>query len=59
MSTEYVVWIFIEECEVDGEDCDGIAEVGEPRQAGRFQSERSAYEHVERLLEHARAVGAS
>ena len=59
MTTEYVVWIHIEECEGEEDDYDRIESVGEPRQAGRFRTERLAYEHVEDLLTHSRSVGAS
>jgi len=51
MTTEYVVWIQVEECEWDGDDYDTITTVGEPRQAGRFETERLACEHVEELLD--------
>ena len=51
MTTEYIVWIQIEECEMDEDDYDTIATVGEPRQAGRFKTERLAHEHVEHLLD--------
>ena len=53
MATEYIVWIAIEQCEADGDDYDRIENVGEPRQAGRFRTERQARRHVEYLLEHA------
>ena len=55
MATEYIVWIQIEQCKVDANDCDCIESVGEPRQAGRFRTERMAFEHVEHLLEQAHA----
>ena len=53
MTTEYVVWIQIEECETDEDDYDTIETVGEPRQAGRFRTERLAREHVEYFLDQA------
>ena len=53
MATKYVVWIQIEQCEVDGDDCDTIESVGEPRQAGCFQTEQNASELVDYLLEQA------
>ena len=56
MRKEYVLWISVEECEVDGDDYGCIESVGEPRQAGCFETERMAFEQVERLLTHARAV---
>ena len=56
MTTEYIVWIQIEECELDGEDYDRIVTVGEPRQAGRFETERLACEYVEDLLGRADAA---
>jgi len=55
MTTEYIVWISIEQCEMNGDDCDQIEAVGEPRQAGRFSTERLASRHVEYLLEQAHA----
>ena len=51
MTTEYIVWIQIEECEMDGDDCDTITNMGEPRQAGHFKTELLAYEHVQSLLD--------
>jgi len=51
MTTEYIVWIQIEECEMDEDDCDTIAAIGEPRQAGHFKTEGLAREHVEYLLD--------
>jgi len=56
MATEYIVWILIEQCEVDGDNCDCIESVGEPRQAGRFRTERLAFEHVDYLIEQAHAA---
>jgi hypothetical protein len=56
MATEYIVWIHIEQCEVNGDDYDQIETIGEPRQAGRFRTERLAYDHVEYLLEQAHAA---
>ena len=56
MTTEYVVRIQIEECEVDGDDYYPITTVGESRQAGRFSSEKLAYDHVEYLLDQADAA---
>jgi len=56
MTKEYVVWISVEECEVNGDEYDVVESVGEPRQAGCFETERLAFEQVERLLTHARAV---
>ena len=56
MATEYIVWIHIEQCEVDGDDYDRIESLGEPRQAGCFRTERLAFEHVDYLLEHAHAA---
>ena len=53
MTIEYIVWIQIEECEMDGDDYDTIATVDEPRQAGRFMTEQLAYKHVEYLLDQA------
>ncbi len=51
MKRRYIVWIRVEECEVEGEDYSTIAAVGEARQAGCFGTERSACEHVDYLLE--------
>jgi len=56
MATEYIVWICIEQCEVDGDDFDRIESVSEPRQAGRFKTECSASEHVDYLLQQAHAA---
>jgi len=55
MGTEYVVWISVEECEVDGDEYDVVESVGEPRRAGSFETARLAFEQVERLLTHAHA----
>jgi len=56
MTTQYIVWISIEKCEVDGDDCYGIETVGEPRQAGCYRTEQSAYRHIESLLKQADAT---
>ena len=55
MTIKYIVWIQIEECEMDGDHYDTIATVGEPRQVGRFRTEQLAYEQVEYLLDQTNA----
>lgn len=56
MTTQYIVWVSIEKCEGDQDDYDRIETVGEPRQAGCFRTEQSAYRHVECLLRRTRAA---
>ncbi len=56
MTTQYILWISIEKCEVDGDDCYKIETVGEPRQAGCYRTEQSAYRHLESLLKQAHAI---
>ncbi len=53
MKKRYIVWLQIEECEVDGEDYSTIAAMGESRQAGCFGTECSACEQMDYLLDQA------